>query len=154
MLQVVVEGFNVPDESQFRSWIEKLSDWLSITPDRLTIRVVDAEESRQLNKQYRGKDAPTNVLSFPSQLPEFIEPDYLGDLVICASVVDIEAKQQNKTAEAHWAHMLVHGVLHLSGYDHIKDAEAEEMEALETKIMIAMGYAPPYAPPYADSHAS
>ena len=144
MLQVVVEGVFVPEEAQFLQWVKSLSAWLTISPEMLTIRVVDVDESQALNKQYRNKDTPTNVLSFPSQLPDFIEPDYLGDLVICAAVVDAEAKQQNKAVDAHWAHMLVHGVLHLAGYDHIEDTQAEEMEALETKIIVSMGYAAPY----------
>lgn len=145
MLQIVVENVYVPEESAFLGWVEFLSEWLNIAPENLTVRVVDARESQSLNNQYRGKQAPTNVLSFPSQLPEFVEPDYLGDLVICAEVVNREAQEQNKAADAHWAHMLIHGVLHLLGYDHIKDEEAAAMEALESKIVIAMGYAAPYA---------
>lgn len=150
MLQVAVEDVYVPEAALFQRWVESLSEWLAISPEMLTIRVVDTEESQSLNKHYRGKDAPTNVLSFPSQLPEFVEPDYLGDLVICATVVDVEAHEQDKAVDAHWAHMLVHGVLHLMGYDHIEDAEAEEMEALETRMIIAMGYAAPYADLNAD----
>lgn len=150
MLQVAVEDVYVPEAALFQRWVENLSEWLAISPEMLTIRVVDTEESQSLNKHYRGKDAPTNVLSFPSQLPEFVEPDYLGDLVICATVVDVEAHEQDKAVDAHWAHMLVHGVLHLMGYDHIEDAEAEEMEALETRMIIAMGYAAPYADLNAD----
>lgn len=150
MLQVAVEDVYVPEAALFQRWVKNLSEWLAISPEMLTIRVVDTEESQSLNKHYRGKDAPTNVLSFPSQLPEFVEPDYLGDLVICATVVDVEAHEQDKAVDAHWAHMLVHGVLHLMGYDHIEDAEAEEMEALETRMIIAMGYAAPYADLNAD----
>ena len=150
MLQLAVDNIYVPKEAAFLQWVELLSEWHTILPEMLTVRVVDAGESRHLNNQYRGKDVPTNVLSFPSQLPEFVEPNYLGDLVICAEVVNREAREQNKAVDAHWAHMLVHGVLHLMGYDHIKDADAEEMEALETRIMIAMGYAAPYVDSNAD----
>ena len=150
MLQLAVDNIYVPKEAAFLQWVELLSEWHTILPEMLTVRVVDAGESRHLNNQYRGKDVPTNVLSFPSQLPEFVEPNYLGDLVICAEVVNREAREQNKAVDAHWAHMLVHGVLHLMGYDHIKDADAEEMEALETRIMVAMGYAAPYVDSNAD----
>ncbi len=145
MLQIAVNADAVPEESQFLKWIDQLAAFVDIASDQLTLRIVDAEESRELNHQYRGKDYATNVLSFPSQLPEYVEPDYLGDLVICAPVVAQEAQAQNKTPESHWAHMLVHGVLHLQGYDHIDDAEAEQMEALETRIITAMGYPEPYA---------
>lgn len=110
----------------------------------LTIRIVDEAESQNLNHTYRGKDKPTNVLSFPADLPEGIDLPLLGDLVICAPVVTQEAQQQHKTNEAHWAHMVVHGSLHLLGYDHIDDAEAEQMEQLETEILVDLGYAAPY----------
>ena len=102
----------------------------------MTIRVVDTAESHSLNLTYRGKDKPTNVLSFPFEVPPGMEMSLLGDLVIC--------RQQGKPLEAHWAHMVVHGSLHLLGYDHIEDDEAEEMEALETEIMLALGYEDPY----------
>jgi len=104
------------------------------------IRLVAIEESHELNKQFRGKDKSTNVLSFPYDDME----DYLGDIVICWPVVQQEAKEQNKTEEAHLAHMVVHGVLHLLGFDHIDEVEAQEMEALECEIMNVLGYANPY----------
>ena len=110
----------------------------------LTIRVVDEEESQSLNSQYRGKDNPTNVLSFPFEAPAEIELDLLGDLVICAPVVGKEATEQSKEEIAHWAHMVIHGTLHLQGYDHIEDEEAEAMEALEVKILSALGFPDPY----------
>ncbi|WP_288791436.1 rRNA maturation RNase YbeY, partial [uncultured Enterobacter sp.] len=97
-----------------------------------------------LNLTYRGKDKPTNVLSFPFEAPPGIEMPLLGDLIICRQVVEQEAKEQQKPLEAHWAHMVVHGSLHLLGYDHIEDDEAEEMESLETEIMLALGYEDPY----------
>jgi len=101
-------------------------------------------ESRELNHTYRGKDKPTNVLSFPFEAPPGIELPLLGDLIICRQVVEQEAQEQEKTLEAHWAHMVIHGSLHLLGYDHIEDDEAEEMESLETEIMLALGYPDPY----------
>jgi probable rRNA maturation factor len=110
----------------------------------LTVRIVDTEESHQLNHDYRGKDKPTNVLSFPFEAPPGMELDLLGDLIICRQVVEKEAEEQNKPLLAHWAHMVVHGSLHLLGYDHIEDDEAEEMESLETEIMQTMGFEDPY----------
>ncbi|OZB41718.1 MAG: rRNA maturation RNase YbeY, partial [Alishewanella sp. 34-51-39] len=101
-------------------------------------------ESQQLNLQYRGKDKATNVLSFPFQCPPGIELPLLGDLVICAGVVRAEAAEQNKPLAAHWAHMVVHGCLHLLGFDHINDADAEQMEAEEIQILQQLGISNPY----------
>ncbi|WP_237055010.1 rRNA maturation RNase YbeY [Microbulbifer sediminum] len=112
----------------------------------LSVRIVDEAESRELNLQYRGKDKPTNVLSFPADLPPDLALPLLGDLVICAPVVAAEAEQQHKGLFAHWAHMMVHGTLHLLGYDHIEDAEAETMENLETRILGDLGFPDPYRP--------
>ncbi len=111
----------------------------------LTIRIVGAAESRKLNRTYRGKDKPTNVLSFPA-LSSSAEPGLqeLGDLAICAPVVAREAREQGKNPRAHWAHMVVHGVLHLLGYDHEDDRDAEVMESREIKILSQFGYANPY----------
>ena len=108
----------------------------------LSIRVVGAAESRRLNRTWRGKDKPTNVLSFPA--PATQSP-VLGDLAICAPVVAREAREQGKSAQAHWAHMVVHGVLHLLGYDHELDRDAAVMEARETALLANFGYANPYA---------
>lgn len=110
----------------------------------LTVRIVDTEESQQLNKQYRQKDKPTNVLSFPFQNPPGITLPLLGDLVICKEVVENEAIEQNKNLTAHWAHMLIHGTLHLLGYDHIIEQEAIDMEAMETALLMKLGFADPY----------
>lgn len=110
----------------------------------ISIRITDEQEIATLNQTYRQKQGPTNVLSFPMELPEEIEEPLLGDIVICAPVVEREANQQGKPLSAHWAHMVVHGVLHLLGYDHINDQDAEEMEALEIKIMQQLGYENPY----------
>lgn len=112
----------------------------------LTIRVVGAAESRRLNRTWRNKDKPTNVLSFPAEpSPSGMGHGELGDLAICAPVVAREAREQGKPAQAHWAHMVVHGVLHLLGYDHENDRDAEAMEALEVKILAQFGYSDPYA---------
>ena len=110
----------------------------------LTLRVVDGRESARLNAAYRGKRGPTNVLSFPFQAPPQVSPDTLGDLVICAPVVAREARAQGKMPRAHWAHMVVHGVLHLLGHDHIKVREARVMETMEKCILADLGYADPY----------
>lgn len=110
----------------------------------LSVRIVDAEESAELNWQYRHKQGPTNVLSFPADLPEELNLPLLGDLVICAPVVEREAMEQAKRPDAHWAHMVVHGCLHLIGYDHIANDEAEIMETLETRILVGLGFPPPY----------
>jgi probable rRNA maturation factor len=115
----------------------------------MTIRIVDEAEMTTLNGRYRGKAYPTNVLSFPFDMPEEIEEELpiLGDLVICASVVVKEAKEQHKTVAAHWAHMVVHGTLHLLGYDHVKDDEADRMEAEEILILKRLGFSDPYKTP-------
>ncbi|HEY9100499.1 MAG TPA: rRNA maturation RNase YbeY [Chitinimonas sp.] len=113
----------------------------------ITLRIVDEEEGRTLNRDYRGKDYATNVLSFAFNEGEPVpgmEDVVMGDLVLCAPVVEREAKEQGKTPEAHWAHLVVHGVLHLQGYDHMDDIEAEAMEALETAILQLLGYPDPY----------
>ena len=146
-LQIACEGFSIPSEEQFKLWAEHaFENSLKKTREHgeLTIRIVDSDESQTLNNTYRQKDKPTNVLSFPAEIPEFIESDLLGDLVICAPVVIAEAKEQGKTEADHWAHMVIHGTLHLLGYDHIKDGEAEEMEVLETSILQTLSIASPY----------
>ncbi len=133
--------------------VEQLSLWASTAllgrtefeEPELTIRLTDEEESQALNSEYRGKDKPTNVLSFPFEMPPGIPLELLGDLIICVGVVEREAQEQAKTTEAHWAHMVIHGCLHLLGYDHIKDDEAEEMEALERDLLASLGYPDPYA---------
>lgn len=133
---------------------EHLESWISTAlaavPDlnkpatEVSVYIVDEAESQELNLRYRQQNKPTNVLSFPADIPAELNLPLLGDLVICAPVVEREAAEQNKTLEAHWAHMVVHGTLHLVGYDHITDPEAEEMESLETKILTHMGFPPPY----------
>ncbi|MGL5102784.1 MAG: rRNA maturation RNase YbeY [Plesiomonas sp.] len=134
----------LPTSTDFQRWLD--GTVLAFQPEaEVTIRIVDEDESRHLNFTYRGKDKPTNVLSFPFEAPPGIELPLLGDLIICRQVVETEAAEQEKDRLAHWAHMVVHGSLHLLGYDHIEDDEAEKMESLETEIMQEMGYPDPYA---------
>ena len=143
-LQLAVEDEQgLPTEQDIQQWLDKTIPQFQENAE-LTIRIVDTEESHQLNHEYRGKDKPTNVLSFPFEAPPGIELDLLGDLIICRQVVEKEAEEQNKPLLAHWAHMVVHGSLHLLGYDHIEDDEAEEMESLESEILQDMGFADPY----------
>ena len=149
-LQWGIPEQKMPTLEQCEAWVQaSLQEPRSSEPVEMTIRIVDAEESQTLNREYRDKDKPTNVLSFEfEQPPGLVELGeglpYLGDLVICAEVVRNEAEQQGKSLESHWAHMIVHGTLHLQGYDHIEDNEAEEMEALEIEIMHNLGYPNPY----------
>ncbi len=143
-LQISCEDTNhIPHKSDFQRWLESvLSEFQQET--EVTVRITDEAESKELNLTYRGKDKPTNVLSFPCEIPKYIGLSLLGDLIICRQVVKKEAFEQGKTLEAHWAHMVVHGSLHLLGYDHCKDDEAEKMEYLETEIMQGLGYPDPY----------
>ena len=134
-----------PDEEDIRHWITAaLSGRTGEAPTELTVRVVDVQEMTSLNETYRGKTGPTNVLSFPAGLPEELTHPLLGDIVICAPVVRREAAEQGKNITAHWAHMTIHGVLHLLGYDHIKEKEAIAMEALETDILATFNISCPY----------
>lgn len=134
-----------PDDADFKQWVQScLAAVAHAGNAEVSIRLTDTAEIHELNRQYRGKDQPTNVLSFPADLPEALDIPLLGDIVICAQVVEQEAKEQQKTVISHWAHMTIHGMLHLLGYDHIDDDEAEIMEALETRIITGMGFPPPY----------
>ena len=111
----------------------------------LTIRMVDSEEIHELNRDYRNVDRPTNILSFPFELPEGVDDlPLLGDLVICKEVLERECKEQNKTLEEHFCHLIIHGCLHLLGYDHIEDVDAQEMEPLEIKALAKLGFKNPY----------
>lgn len=136
-LQLASQAAGIPSASQFRRWVRAA---LRVETS-LAIRIVDEEEGRQLNASYRGKDYATNVLTFP--LTE--EPLLMGDIVICAPVVAQEAMEQGKPLLAHYAHMTVHGVLHLHGYDHEIDAQADLMEAMEVAALYKLGFANPYA---------
>ncbi|KAA0264470.1 rRNA maturation RNase YbeY [Hafnia alvei] len=144
-LQIACENIEgLPAEADFRQWLEAVLPKFQEEAE-VTIRLVDEAESHELNMTYRGKDKPTNVLSFPFEAPPGIELPLLGDMIICRQVVEAEAKEQEISLLSHWAHMVVHGSLHLLGYDHIIDEEAEEMEALEAEIMQELGYPDPYA---------
>lgn len=133
----------IPSKVAFKQWVTTA---LKTRRDKaeLSLRIVDDEEMRELNKRYRGADYATNVLSFPTDLPPALKLPLLGDIVICAAVVEREAEEQHKASTAHWAHMVVHGTLHLLGYDHIDDADAEIMEALEIQILSELNFANPY----------
>ena len=135
----------LPSSTSFRRWVAAaLRGAKHRKPAELAIRIVDTEEARALNNDYRGKDYATNVLSFPAERPPELKLPLLGDLAICAPVVLREAREQRKPPKDHWAHLTVHGVLHLLGYDHIVEGEAEAMEALETRILAGLGIADPY----------
>lgn len=141
-IQRASEAPDQPDDDSLIRWAALA---LRDKPDHeLTIRLVDANESQALNSEYRHKDYPTNVLSFPADLPPELNIPLLGDLVICVPVVNREAAEQGKPREAHWAHMVIHGCLHLLGHDHIEDAEAEAMEQLERQLLAELGIADPY----------
>jgi len=132
----------VPDQQTFEKWVRlALQDR---SPAEVSIRIVDKDESAALNKTYRNKANATNVLSFPADIPDVVESALLGDLVICASVLSDEATAQEKPLAAHWAHITIHGVLHLLGYDHIHDTDAEAMEQLEINLLKQLGYDNPY----------
>lgn len=141
-IEIASDCPDIPSEAQFHQWCAiALRDREA---SELAIRIVDEAEGRELNNTYRHKDYATNVLSFPADLPPELGLPLLGDLAICAPVVLREAKEHNKEAEAHWAHMVIHGCLHLQGYDHIEDSDADVMEALERKLLAELGYPDPY----------
>ena len=145
------EPATLPADTVIQGWVEAAVRGAGANSDacyELTVRIVDEQEIVQLNSAYRHKQGPTNVLSFPFEVPPGM-PDAaggteLGDLVICAQVVEREAREQHKSSEAHWAHMVVHGTLHLLGFDHINEQQAQEMEGREKNILAAMGFDDPY----------
>ena len=137
-VQYAVDATGLPTRAQFRKWVRAALS----TDCTVTLRLVDEEEGRALNATYRGKDYATNVLTFPYEAGPPLE----GDIALCAPVVAAEARVQGKPDDAHWAHLVVHGVLHLQGHDHEDDAEARRMEALETQILGDLGYPDPYLP--------
>ncbi len=141
--QVVSQSKSIPSIDQFQSWIDVVLNDES-RDSEIVVRIIDEAEMTQFNEQYRDKQGPTNILSFPFDVPEGIESDLLGDLLICAPIIEKESLQQNKIVDHHWAHMIVHGVLHLLGYDHIDKCDAEEMEALEIKILRKIKIKNPY----------
>ena len=133
---------DVPEPALLQAWAT--AAYLKTLPAIASLLVTTPEEIQQLNKQYRDKDKATNVLSFPMLSPEEVDVCLLGDIALCAAVINREAKQQSKAENAHWAHMVVHGMLHLQGFDHIDNQEAEEMEQLEIKILNQIGFDNPY----------
>jgi probable rRNA maturation factor len=145
-VQVAVKMPNLPTEAQLRQWCQAAFSEANYTSSsELVIRIVDEAEGADLNQRYRHKPRATNVLSFPFQ-EDFAETtlDLLGDVVICAPIVFREAKLQHKEPQAHWAHLVIHGVLHLLGYDHQTDSQADIMEKLEIRILKGLGYPDPY----------
>ncbi|WP_371195889.1 rRNA maturation RNase YbeY [Glaciecola sp. SC05] len=135
----------IPSQEQVEDWLKVTLDQIKYSkPIELSIRSVSIEESNQLNLTYRNKDSATNVLSFPADIPEFVESNHIGDIAICAQVLCDEAKAQNKAIENHWAHLCVHGLLHLLGYDHITEQDAAEMEAIEIATLSALSIDDPY----------
>jgi probable rRNA maturation factor len=142
-IQIASESKQLPSLAQFQCWVDSVLKDKTIDSE-IVIRIVDEQEMTEFNEQYRKKKGATNILSFPFDAPEGIESPLLGDLLVCAPIVKKQAQQQNKALESHWAHMIVHGILHLLGYDHIDDAEAEEMEALEVKILQIIKIKDPY----------
>jgi probable rRNA maturation factor len=150
-VQVASEVESAPGDDEIQSWVTSVVDrFPDAAVTEVSVRIVDEGESRELNERFRGKDGATNVLSFPAdngdspELPAGV-PRSLGDIVICGPVVEREAGEQQKAAADHWAHMLVHGTLHLLGYDHEVSEEAEAMESMERQSLAARGVADPYA---------
>jgi probable rRNA maturation factor len=140
-------SLNTPDDNQFQLWINAID----VRQDKsfaLSIRIVEEPEARQFNREYRNRDYATNILSFPVELPEGlpveVRQSLLGDLLICAPVVAREAREQKRPEADHWAHLTVHGILHLLGYDHEQDEAAIVMESLEIKILNKLGISDPY----------
>lgn len=143
VLQKKSRSKNIPSRSAFQRWINSALAQFKMDSE-VTIRIVDTSESAKLNKNYRNKTGATNILSFPFEAPPDIQLPLLGDLVICAPLISKEAKEQNKPLLAHWAHITIHGTLHLLGYDHIKNKDAKIMESLEIKLLRQLGYKNPY----------
>lgn len=145
-------GQTVPELEAFACWVEAVLHSQHIDAAELTIRTVDADESQLLNRDYRGQDKPTNVLSFPFDSDIPLPVRLLGDLVICVPVMAQEAAEQDKPLLHHWAHLVVHGTLHLLGYDHIEDNEAAHMEQLETELLATLDIPDPYNKEPIDTH--
>lgn len=150
-VQRASEHPGIPADARLVRWAE--TGWTGDDESEVTLRIVDEAESRALNLQFRHKDKPTNVLSFPFEAPAGITVPLAGDIVICAPVVAHEAAEQGKAPAAHWAHMVIHGMLHLQGYDHINDQDADEMEALEVRLLATLGFGNPYETGEAESDA-
>lgn len=145
-MQIASKAESLPDVETLRRWAKAALIDAGGNPE-LTLRIVDEAEIAELNRTYRKVAGPTNVLSFPFEAPPQVRLSLLGDVVICAPVVECEAREQNKAVQAHWAHLVVHGTLHLLGYDHQSDDEAERMESKERRILAGLGFVDPYAVP-------
>lgn len=143
-VEVNSSSTKIPSIENIELWIAAALQSDELNEAEVSVYIVDEQESQELNFQYREKDKPTNVLSFPADIPDEVGVPLLGDLVVCAPVVEREAQEQGKTLEAHWAHMLIHGTLHLLGYDHVEDDEADVMEALETRLITQLNFPAPY----------
>jgi probable rRNA maturation factor len=143
-IQVASSDKNTPSSTQIRKWAKHVLVNQNAEDRELSIRVVDEAESHSLNHSYRHKDKPTNVLSFPMDAPPGVALPILGDIVLCAQVINAEAKAQGKTQQAHWAHMVTHGILHLLGFDHIEEQDAMLMEQREIELLQELGFANPY----------
>lgn len=148
-LQIATDQVGLPAKRQIEAWVQTAIDMTrqqdtGLGEPAVTVRLVGVDEIHDLNRTYRNHDRPTNVLSFPFEPIEGIEESFLGDLVVCAEIVTAEAVSQSKSALAHWAHMVVHGTLHLCGYNHVDNKEAEVMEALEVTILDQLGFRNPY----------
>ncbi len=143
-VQYGVARTGLPATSTIRRWAQAALKGLPRRRAALGVRLVSAAESTSFNARFRHRRHPTNVLSFPFEAPPGARSENLGDLIICAPVVRREARQQNKPVRAHWAHLVVHGILHLRGYDHQNRQDATVMEKMETRILRELGYANPY----------
>ena len=148
-LQVACQVDSIPRQTEVQTWLEdtyQAGKTNARRPSDVSVRVVDEDESRKLNKQYRQQDKPTNVLAFPASLVGLPhdEHDLLGDLIICGPLVEQEAAEQGKSAAGHWGHLLVHGMLHLLGYDHETSGQAAKMESMEKRILANRGVEDPY----------
>lgn len=144
-IQHATTSSELPENQQIRKWVKSALSAVNEKNRELTVRIVDEEECRQLNKQWCKRKGTTNVLSFPAGNVEQYAPGLLGDIILCARVINREAKEQKKNRNSHWAHMIIHGTLHLLGYDHIKSDDAEKMELLEIRILESMGIKNPYS---------
>jgi len=142
-IQTIFKSDGQPDQEHIQHWVDTALDGFNRDTE-IVVRIVDEQESAELNEQYRHKQGPTNILSFPVEVPFGIELNLLGDLVVCAPVLEKEALEQHKALTDHWAHIIVHGVLHLLGYDHIDDKEAELMENKEISILNKLNIKNPY----------
>jgi probable rRNA maturation factor len=144
-VQIACDQDGVPGRAELRAWACAAVGKLRENAE-LTIRIVDEVEIEHLNTSFRHKTGPTNVLSFPFDAPGGVDIPLLGDVVICAPIVRREAEEQSKSVDSHWAHMVVHGALHLLGFDHEQTDEAQEMEEMEIRILAELGFDNPYEP--------